>query len=391
MEKQYTKIIIQLLIICMIGGLAFSLREYSAQRMIADFDEPFYLNLALKYTNAIRDGDYSQIAWIRKNAEHPILAKLIFAFVLIPTPRVDQIYEKDVDMLYPVSEDAKLFVLAARRSSEVFGTITAILLGILNPFAGFIIAIQNTAIHYTSTIYLEAFPALMSTCAVLCYIAWRKKYDPSLAKKTIEKNDLWFLASAVFFAWAIAGKYVFGIAGIAIGLDYIWLHLKHRQYLITVINKLVIWAFLIVVVFFISNPILWPKPLDRFLYSIQYHINYSQSEAVSKYNYPFWQPFVWLVSQNKRYHNAFIFNPDVIILILAFLGLPIIFKKYRVMAIWLVMTLAFLLIWDTKWPQYIMMLVTPLCLSAGLALQEIVNFIKRRIVKKSIGVSEAAY
>ena len=87
---------------------------------------------------------------------------------------------------------------------------------------------------------------------------------------------------------------------------------------------------------------------------------------------------VRLVSQNERYQNAFLFNPDAIIAILALPGLPFTYKRYRVMAIWLVLSLGFLFIWPTKWEQYIMLLVTPLCLCAAIGLQEIGGFFAQK-------------
>ena len=129
-------------------------------------------------------------------------------------PPIEKLYQKDFEMLYPPGEDALPFVLAARRSSVLLGVLTAIVLGLLNPAAGFLIAIQNTAIHYTSVIYLEALPALMSTCSVLCYIVWRKYYDAEVNTSRISKKDSWLLMSAVFLGLAIAGKYIFGLAGL---------------------------------------------------------------------------------------------------------------------------------------------------------------------------------
>lgn len=386
MNIRFSKTLLLLITLSLIAGLAFGLREYASHRMIADFDEPFYMDLALKYGNAIRDGQYKMVAWIDKNAEHPILGKMVFTVALLTKPRLEKFYHKDLDMLYPISKDAFPYMLAARRTSEVFGVITAVVLALLNPFAGFLIAIQNTAIHYTSAVYLEALPALMSTLSVLCYIVWRKNYDPKRTTRFFGKNERWLLASAIFFGWTVAGKYVFGVAGLAIGIDYIWLHIRSGQDWKKIVGRIVGWGLVAFIIFFIFNPILWPHPVERLIYSLGYHVNYSQSESVTKYNYPFWQPFVWLVKQDKRYHNAFLFNPDAVILVLSAIGLPVTFKKYRVMAIWLVMALAFLLIWNTKWPQYIMMLVTPLCLSAGLALQEILRFIWQKFGKKKDGL-----
>ena len=390
MKNNNSRIIAVLITFFIIGGIAFGFREYAKRHIMVDFDEPKYINLALRYTNAMRAGDYSQFRTITFNSEHPFLAKLVYATALLPTTPIDQIRKKDLDALKPVTVDGRAYVYAARSSSVIIGAITAGLLALLNPFAGLLLAIQTSAIHYTSVVYYEALPALMSTCAVLCYMMWRKKYEADKAPILRGKVDLWLLASAVCFGWAVASKYTYGLAGIAIGIDYALLHIKHWRKWIPAIIRIGFWGALAVVVFYYSDPMIWDSPRERIMLSLHFHYDYSQSDSVTRYGYPWWQPLAWLVKQHWRYDPAFLFNGDAFILGLSALGLPLTFKKYRVMAIWLVMTLAFLLIWDTKWPQYIMMLVTPLCLSAGLALQEIVNFIKRRLFKKPDGVSEAA-
>jgi len=364
-------------------GIAFGFRDYAMRHIMVDFDEPKYINLALQYTNAIRASDYSQFRTITYNAEHPFLAKLVYAVALLPTTPIDRILKKDLDALKPVTYDGRAYVYAARRSSVIIGAITAGLLALLSPFAGLLLAIQTSAIHYTSVVYYEALPALMSTCSVLCYLMWRKKYKAEKSPLFRGKVDLWMLASAIFFGWAVAGKYTYGLVGIAILIDYGLMHVKHRKNWIPAIIRIGIWGALAVVVFYYSDPMIWDNPRERIMLSLHFHYNYSQSDAVTKYGYPWWQPLAWLVKQHWRYDPAFLFNADAFILGLSALGIPLTFKKYRVIAIWLVMTLAFLLIWDTKWPQYILMLVTPLCLSAGIALQEIMRFTWQKIRKKT--------
>ena len=113
MSIRFSKIIFLLITLSLIAGLAFGLREYASHRMIADFDEPFYMDLALKYGNAIRDGQYKMVAWIDKNAEHPILGKMVFTFALLTKPRLEKFYHKDLEMLYPISKDALPYMLAA--------------------------------------------------------------------------------------------------------------------------------------------------------------------------------------------------------------------------------------------------------------------------------------
>jgi hypothetical protein len=391
LEDNKNKFITILITFLIFAGIAFGFRDYAMRHIMVDFDEPKYINLALQYTNAIRAGDFSQFRTITFNAEHPFLAKLVYAVALMPTTPIDRILKKDLDALKPVTVDGRAYVYAARRSSVIIGAITAGLLALLNPFAGFLLAIQTSAIHYTSVVYYEALPALMSTCSVLCYLMWRKKYQVHESPFIRGKVDLWMVASGIFFGWAVAGKYTYGLAGLAILIDYGLLHVIQWKKWIPAIIRIGLWGALAILFFYYSDPMIWDSPRERVMLSLHFHYDYSQSDSVTRYGYPWWQPLAWLVKQDKRYNPAFIFNADAFILGLSALGLPIAFKKYRVMFIWLVMTLAFLLIWDTKWPQYIMMLATPLCLSAGLALQEIIKFLWKKIRKKKDGLTEASF
>jgi hypothetical protein len=90
------------------------------------------------------------------------------------------------------------------------------------------------------------------------------------------------------------------------------------------------------------------------------------------------------------YRNySFLLALDLPISILALIGLPRLFKKYLLFFLWLVLSLAFLLIWQAKWPQYIMLVVTPLCLSASegfhlIILDPLIRFVDRLKLKTRI-------
>jgi 4-amino-4-deoxy-L-arabinose transferase-like glycosyltransferase len=56
---------------------------------------------------------------------------------------------------------------------------------------------------------------------------------------------------------------------------------------------------------------------------------------------------------------------DTLIAVLAGLGLGRLWRRYRVFALWLAIGFGFLLIWPTKWPQYILTITVPVCLAAA--------------------------
>lgn len=78
-----------------------------------------------------------------------------------------------------------------------------------------------------------------------------------------------------------------------------------------------------------------------------------------------WQPFVWLLGSAMYQYQFYYFLVDPLIAVLAIYGLRPLWHKQRVFVLWLIMGLIFLLLWPTKWPQYILILTFPLCLAAA--------------------------
>ena len=110
---------------------------------------------------------------------------------------------------------------------------------------------------------------------------------------------------------------------------------------------------------------MWSDPLGRLTQSLLYHGDYAQSEHVREYNFPSWQPLIWLLASVPWHPGVFIVALDPLIAILAALGLARLWRKYRVFAFWLAIGFGFLLIWPTKWPQYILTITAPVCLAAA--------------------------
>ena len=69
--------------------------------------------------------------------------------------------------------------------------------------------------------------------------------------------------------------------------------------------------------------------------------------------------------------DVFLIAPDFFITLFAFFGIIRLWKKERVFAFWLGLAIFFLLLWPTKWPQYILMLTVPLSLSASEGIKQL--------------------
>jgi len=364
--------------------LAYSVREYTLKNLIADFDEPFYTNLSLDYANLIREKDIKGIASYYKNYEHPSLVKILYGFVLTSQEPIEKLYKKDLDMLKPISVDGRAFMFSVRRTSAIFGTLTVFFTSLFNPIAGLFLGINTTAVHYTSIYYFESMATFFASMSVFSYLKWKKeRIFSDNNKRIVVKEDIWLLFSSAALGLTAASKYIYAIVGVIIIVDYFIDLLKCRRLLIPKLFHLSIWGIGSIMIFFVFNPMIWINPIDKVIESIMFHFDYSKSDDVTKYDYPFWQPFVWLLGPQERYKTAIPIRLDVLILFFSALGLPSLYRKWRPMFIWLIVGLLFLLIWDTKWPQYIMLITTPLCFSAGEAVNNfIVNPIFQRYSKR---------
>lgn len=354
--------------------LAIAGRWYTYQRIPIGIDEPVYLNASLAYNHFFRTGDWKGLAWYDENAEHPALAKLVYGSALFFLPPIDQIQEKDMRDGSPIQEtEAKGWILQARLVSVILGVAVCGVLAWFYPTAGLLLAVQTSSVRYTSLVGLEALPLLTSLLSVLMYEKWIK------AQK--EENEVkswrWLAFSSIMLGLTAASKYVFCIAGIAISVHLVWKLSQDKWPIRRVLQVLLLYGLLAVAVFFIANPFLWPRPINRLVESVIYHIRFSSNDHVSRYQYPFWQPLLYLSSRSGS-ADWYLFSMDGLIFLLAFIGMYALRRK-PLYLIWLVFSLGFLLVWKTKWEQYVMVALIPYCLAAGEGVKMLWNWGKKRL------------
>jgi hypothetical protein len=381
------------LIVILVATISLSLHLRAVRLLPEDYDEDVYLAAAQRYAAAIRQGDLQAIIDYKFNFEHPALTKLVYALIILPLPETSLLLER------PSAENPQLplpqphFTLA-RLSSALFGTLEVLFLAILNPLAGLILAISTWQTKYTSQVMLEPLPALTSLLLVLCYI-WSK------GKTGVQRISL-IVLSAFWLGISAASKYTYAIAGIAVLVDWILESLTTPDYkkqitwrgrlrfLGAEIGEMVAWGMLAVIVFVAFNPRLWYDPLGRLVVSLIYHQDFTQTVYVQSTGYPPWQQFIWLMQPVPWDPGVFPIMIDPILTILAALGIPRLWKRQRVMALWLVLAAMILLWWPTKWPQYLLNLLAPYSLSAAEALlgmlskpieflSDLINGIKRQL------------
>jgi hypothetical protein len=208
------------------------------------------------------------------------------------------------------------------------------------------------------------------------------------------RKYLWLAISAVALGLSVASKYIYAVAGIAIVIHYLWRMLKRPLGQSTPrANRLVLlltWGVFAVLVFFFADPYLWVKTPSRLIKSLTFSVDYSQGEHVASFNYPIWQPLVWLTKSVPQHPydaiptvpDSFWLQPDLLIALLVPFGLPRLIQRRGPYAAWLLTGLLFLFLWNTKWPQYVMVIVAPWCLCASEGVAFLVALLRKAIPRR---------
>lgn len=352
--------------------VAFGTRMLAVGELGVDFDEDDYLRAGQLYATGLQAGDPG--VFLRENyrPEHPPLSKIVTGLALAPLAPAAEIPDAPITA-DPNKDLPEPHLTVARTAGAVFGALTAFLLALVSPLAGLWLALHTWSIKYSSQVMLEAVPAFFALLAVvLSTRAWR----PGVVGR---RRGAWLAAAAIALGLACAGKYLYGVAGLAIVIDWA-LRVRSTEEdagprlrgLVPILGFLALGA----VAFLAADPYLWPDPVGRLIASITYHGGYVGTDAVQETGWPIWQPLVWLmgsVPAGWQEASTFIVAVDVLITALAVTGLRRLWGEQRVYALWLLLAFVFLLAWPSKWPQYILVLSAPLCLAAGLGTENLLR------------------
>lgn len=347
----------RILAVAAVVALAMVLRLRAAERLPVDYDEDDYLRAGQQFAAAIRAGDWAALTQLNYRPEHPPLAKLAYGVPLSFLPPAEEVPDQST-AAPPASSLPQPQLEAARLTSAVLGGLEVLVLALVNPLAGFFLAVHTFTIKYTSQVMLEALPALTSAVAVLAY-----------ARSGGHRRG-WLALSAVALGLTAASKYLYAVAGVAVALHWLWTSYPRGRplrasRLLRWLGPVLAWGLLSLLVFSLADPYLWPDPVGRLGASVLFHGDYTQSATVQRAGFPLWQPLVWLFQSVPWHPGVFVLSLDLLITVLALFGLGRLRRKHPVVLVWLVVALGFLLLWPTKWPQYILVLTVPLSLAAA--------------------------
>ena len=381
----WLKIVLRVLVVLSVVAVAWTTRWRALTTLGVDFDEDDYLRAAQEYKALIKSGDWAGFMEANYRPEHPPLAKIIFGISILGT--------EDASLTNPEQQNWSLpqdQLLAARSSSAVLGSLTAALVALVNPLAGLFLAVHAITVKYTSQIMLEALPAFTSMVTILAYLRWKKSVRthsinnapggvPAAGEKgksnfwmEIKSSSGWLVLSAAALGMTAASKYLYCVVGFAILIDWVITSIERRGET----GKwkfpweIFAWGALSLVFFVLTDPYLWPDIFGRLKESLLFHTIYSTTAPeIASAGFPTWQPILWFFfdirTWNPNHAQALFFDLDWLIALAAVYGFILLWKRERLYVLWMIVGLAFLLAWPTKWPQYILTLTVPVTLAAG--------------------------
>jgi 4-amino-4-deoxy-L-arabinose transferase-like glycosyltransferase len=349
-------LVVRILAVVAIGGLAFGLRWRALERLPIDYEEPWCFEAADGLAEVLRSGAPGRLTETNPTPEHPQLAKLLLAAAMLPAAESPPSPSRGtVFPGRPGLPEERL--LAARRSSAVLGALEVLLLAWLNPLAGLLLAIHTYTVKFTSQAQLEALPAFTSLATVVAYLRFRQ---------TGRKG--WLIGSAVLLGLTAAAKYVYAIVGIVILFDFAF-ELRSAPRRLARVGGIGLWGLGSLLVFLAATPYFWPDPFGRLTASVVYLTDFSTGHLeVVKAAFPVWQPLAWLtiyVPNDAPELRPYLVRVDPLITGLALVGLVALWRRERIWVLWLVIGLVFLLVWQTKWPYYVLIVTAPLCMAAA--------------------------
>lgn len=374
MESNKPIRLVRVVVLLCILALAGYLRWRAVDRLPVDFDELTYLPAAFKYSEMLAAGDWRKVIEYREVLEHPAFNKLLFAKdVELRKPK-----EPNWDALNvgkPIPEQDRSAFLGSRLISAVGGTLQVLIATIVHPIGGLFLAFNSYHVKYSGQVYLEGIPGFFAVLSVFLFELSVGRIRT--AEKTVPRSALLF-ASAASLGLSAAGKYLYGIAGF---VTLAFLIIRTRS-----VRSVLLYVAIAVATFFLADPYLWTHPASRLWESLTYHWHYAHGEHVVSTGLPWYTPFKYfLEAMPTQWHRGVFLTgiADVLILPLALIAVPRAVRERPIWVAWAGVGLLFLLFWPTKWPQYILLVLPPICVCAGLGAEQILSWIWGKIRRRT--------
>ena len=382
MLSQTHRKILHFTIIILVLVVAFGLRSHAANTLPIDYDEDDYLRAGQEFAHLIRTSNWRGFLETNYRPEHPQLAKIMIGLSILGLPEEPLVSDVPITAQPAETLPPDLFE-AARRMAATWGTLTAGLLALINPLGGLLLAVHSFTVKYTSQVMLDGFASLMSTATALAYYFSKRQSGKS---KTIL-----LIVSAAFLGMSASSKYLHSAVGFAILIDW-FITAKENNELKKYFRNAFLWGLLSILVFFICNPFYWADPIASIQTTYEAVTATTTNPNVKTANYPIWQQLMHMsMSVPLSWSDGgFLIRADGLIFIFAMVGIARALKKNRFIAIWLLVDIFLLLVWRTKWAQYILVATTPLCFIAAEGIKQtgrgIITWWRRRHERREVAL-----
>jgi hypothetical protein len=327
-------------------------RIHAVRALPPDFDEFTYLPAAFDYAERI-PGRLGDIPSYPENREHPPLVKLAYALAVDATDPAEPDWEA-LKVGRPLPEEARAGFGAGRWVSAAAGLLQLALVALASPLAALLLALEPYHTKYTAQAMLEAIPGVFALLAVLLVEAALRREGRARAWR--------FALAAACVGASAAGKYPYGLV---LGLTLLPFAVRAFP------RRPLAWAgfaggALLALLAF--DPTFWPGPVARLQEAVGFHWGYAHSKHVESSGLPWWAQVRWLFQAAPLEWHKGVFAtglPAQLLLPLAAIGFPLAWRERRVFAVWALVGLVFLLLWPTKWPQYLLLVLPALAVCAA--------------------------
>ncbi|MCB2154200.1 hypothetical protein KQI84_04890 [bacterium] len=352
----------RLLIVGWIGLLAFSVRYDHMVSNEYEIDEFAYVPIAMTFAHAMAAGDYSAWVYEQRTTEHPRLGVELYAIAIRAGNGL-----QDWDKAF----------YASRLVAVILAMFTAMAIAWRWPLGGVLWASSGLGVFYTSIAYLDSPAAFFAVVCVLGFVAAREGVERNTGKRWVPW--VWLGISALGAGMAVSTKYLAAVApmGVAVGM-VVWLvqDAKRRKWLVPIFIGYVVGALVVMVA---TDAHLWTSDLvSRIAGRFQFHNEFSHSELVVDAEYQWYQPIVWMWYFMGYEGRPFWMLIDQSILVFGLAGCVLAMRRLPVIAVTGWITLIFLFLWPTKWPQYEVVLLPWLCIGAEETLRRACVWVRER-------------
>ncbi|RJS27264.1 hypothetical protein DRW03_02515 [Corallococcus sp. H22C18031201] len=348
------------LILAAVAGAAWQ-RDVAVRRLPPDYDELTYLPVAYRYEAMLASGRWGEVATFRENFEHPPLVKLLFATGLWVSGAPEPEW-KQVEVGHPLPAAAVPVFHVTRGLSAVMGVLQVALVAVVSAPGALLLAFDAYHAKYTSQAYLEAVPGLLAVLAVLAFERARRTAPGS--PRAFRRGPL--VLSGALLGAAAACKYPYGlVVGLALA-PFLGLPTRAR------LGPWGVFGLATLAAFFLLHPGLWSSPVGNLWESVSFHWSYSQSAHVQRAGLPWYQPWLYLTHPEPvSWHDGvFLTGASAWLMVpLAVLGVPRAARTRPVWLAWAGVGLVFLMMWPTRWPQYLLLVLPALSVCAGLGVE----------------------